>query len=495
MTTNASPRLTAQHESDRAIGQEMSEISLAGSGWAPQSGGDSSVPDSETASRLEDASTAAPVKSSLLTGTLNLLNTIIGGGILSLPYAFRSGGMVVGVLELAVFGGMSWYGSWLLLTSLRERPEKSFEGLAHSALGKGGWVAYNVAALLNCFGACISYVIVVADVLVPLSAEFGVPVSRPVLLTAVVALLIFPLCAMRDISSLRYASATAIGIYSAFVLCLVALWAGGGSAGGDGGGGGEEAAAAAAGGAGGEEQEGEDATGAAAAGAAVAFKPSVDGVLRAIPLCAFAFMCQTSLFPIYQETSRPTEPRMLRLTTSAFGVAACIYLLTGVAAYAHFGEAVAGDVLLNLVPLDSAAVRLVRLGFGISICLTYPCLHFAARRSLEQLLFQSPETARKAAAAGHRSPYGRLLLLTVLIVGTTLIIGIALERVEVVFGFTGAVASTALSYVLPAAIHLRLRPKPLLAARNAGGLTLLVVGVVLGLISFGNHAANTFSGR
>ena len=61
-----------------------------------------------------DASTAAPVKSSLLTGTLNLLNTIIGGGILSLPYAFRSGGMVVGVLELAVFGGMSWYGwNWI----------------------------------------------------------------------------------------------------------------------------------------------------------------------------------------------------------------------------------------------------------------------------------------------------------------------------------------------------------------------------------------------
>lgn len=483
-----SPRLTAQHESDRALGQEMSEISLAGSGWAPQSA-DSSFPDSETASRLEETmpASAAPVKSSLLTGTLNLLNTIIGGGILSLPYAFRSGGMVVGMLELAVFGGMSWYGSWLLLTSLRERPEKSFEGLAHSALGKGGWVAYNVAALLNCFGACISYIIVVADVLVPLSVEFGVPISRPVLLTAVVALLIFPLCAMRDISSLRYASATAIGIYSAFVVCLIALWAGGGGAGGDGGGdGGEEAAA---------DGDGEEAT--TAAGAAVAFKPGVDGILRAIPLCAFAFMCQTSLFPIYQETREPTEPRMLRLTTAAFGVAACIYLLTGVAAYAHFGEATQGDVLLNLVPIDSAAVRLIRLGFGISICLTYPCLHFAARRSLEQLLFQSPETARKAAAGGaaDASPYGRLLLLTVGIVGTTLVIGIALERVEVVFGFTGAVASTALSYCLPAAIHLRLRPKPLLAARNAGGLALLVVGALLGLIAFGNHAANVFARR
>lgn len=193
---------------------------------------------------------------------------------------------------------------------------------------------------------------------------------------------------------------------------------------------------------------------------------------------------------------------MRRLITAAFGAAACIYLLAAVAAYATFGEATEGDVLLNLVPIDSAAVRLVRLGFGLSICLTYPCLHFAARRSLEQLLFQSPETARKLAAAAGAiggdagaTPYWRLLLLTVGIVGSTLVIGIALERVEVVFGFTGAVASTALSYVLPAAIHLRLRPKPLFAARNAGGLALLVVGTVLGLIAFGNHAANTFARR
>ena len=46
-------------------------------------------------------------------------------------------------------------------------------------------------------------------------------------------------------------------------------------------------------------------------------------------------------------------------------------------------------MLLNLAAIDAAPVRLVRLGFGLSICLTYPCLHFAARRSLDQLLFGS----------------------------------------------------------------------------------------------------------
>ena len=33
----------------------------------------------------------------------------------------------------------------------------------------------------------------------------------------------------------------------------------------------------------------------------------------------------------------------------------------------------------------------MRLAFGVSVCLTYPCLHYAARRSLDQLFFRSKE--------------------------------------------------------------------------------------------------------
>ena len=41
------------------------------------------------------------------------------------------------------------------------------------------------------------------------------------------------------------------------------------------------------------------------------------------------------------------------------------------------------------LPHISRASPQVRLGFGVSICLTYPCLHYAARRSIDQLLFGS----------------------------------------------------------------------------------------------------------
>ena len=149
-------------------------------------------------------STAAPMpSSSLLAGSLNLLNTIVGGGILSLPYAFKSCGMIIGILYQLVFGAASWYGCHLLLASVQPGKPPSYEGLAQLAFGRAGWLVYNLAALVNCYGACVSYVIVVGDVLAPICLELGVPLGRPQLLLLVVGVVIFPLSAMRDISSLR----------------------------------------------------------------------------------------------------------------------------------------------------------------------------------------------------------------------------------------------------------------------------------------------------
>ena len=81
----------------------------------------------------------------------------------------------------------------------------------------------------------------------------------------------------------------------------------------------------------------------------------------------------------------------------------------------------------------------------------------------------------------------------VCLVGSTLLLGLVLQRVETVFGFTGAVASTALSYVLPAAIHWRLSPNPAACADNLGSIVLLLLGALLGLGAFANHAIETFA--
>ena len=134
---------------------------------------------------------SAPTRpaSSRWVAVVNLLNSIVGAGILSLPYAFRECGYISGIVMQLAFGLITFYGIWLLLNSLEFAPGvRSSEDLADRALGRFGWYLYNVSTAVNCTGACLGYVIVIGDILVPLMAELGAPTRRPVLLVGVTTL-------------------------------------------------------------------------------------------------------------------------------------------------------------------------------------------------------------------------------------------------------------------------------------------------------------------
>jgi len=306
---------------------------------------------------------------------VNLLNSIVGAGILSLPFAFRECGYVSGVAMQLAFGLITFYGIWLLLTSLEFAPGvRSSEDLADRAIGRPGWYLYNVSTAVNCTGACLGYVIVIGDILVSLLAELGAPTPRAVLLVGVTTFVIFPLSAQRDFSALQYASAAATCIYLAFAVVMVVL-----------------------------VLDGPDAP---LQPPPAPFKPDVGGLIRAVPLSAFSFQCIThaaleldpwtsrstpcsprpksaahtlalhnrdrSLFPIYQELRDPTPARMGAVAAVALGVAALVYAAVGASAYGYFGEGLRGDVLLNLATIDSDGLRLLRAAFGLSICFSMP---------------------------------------------------------------------------------------------------------------------------
>ena len=394
-------------------------------------------------------------RSSMLAGYANLLNTVVGGGILSLPYAFQSSGIVMGTVNQLAFGIASWCGSFLLLDALRlvNGRVNSYEDLAMLSLGRPGRLAYNLSALINCYGACVSYMVAAADVIPSLLQEMGFTVGRAPALIGLTVLIVFPLSTLHEISALRFASGLAIVIYTMFAVTLGCL-------------------AAQAG------------TSPFSASATLLYATSPADLIRAIPLCAFAFVHQTSLFPIYQEIHNPSPSRMQAIVTAAVGTAAAIYLFTSFAAVARFGSEIKGDILINLGTIDSDFVRVIRLAFGISLCLTFPCLHYAARRSLDQLVF--------GRRIGSTTPRTRLFALTCLLVGSSLCIALAVERVEIVFGFTGAIASTMLSYVLPAAIHLMCRPHRISDWRNnSGTLFYLTAGMCLGIVALINHTYET----
>ena len=77
--------------------------------------------------------------------------------------------------------------------------------------------------------------------------------------------------------------------------------------------------------------------------------------------------------------------------------------LSPLASPRYTAHSLRGDVLLNLAALDGVFFKLLRLAFGLSVCCTYPTMHYVVRRSIDQMLFHSSEGVPQAIRL-HLSP-------------------------------------------------------------------------------------------
>ena len=84
---------------------------------------------------------ATPFDSELRTGRVSssvfaLVSTIIGGGVLSLPYAFAKAGAVLGPLFLVASAAASDFSIYILVSSARRTGARNYEAVASHAFGK-----------------------------------------------------------------------------------------------------------------------------------------------------------------------------------------------------------------------------------------------------------------------------------------------------------------------------------------------------------------------
>ena len=218
----------------------------------------------------------------------------------------QSCGLAAGVCFQLVFGLLTLHSIRLLLASHELVRIRSYEGLCERAFGTRGWYAYNWVSFATGYGACIGYMVVVADIVPPMLDELGLPSSRTAVLLAATLALMMPLSALRDFTALQYASGTAVLIYLTFAVAICALYLRGPPV--------------------------------PLSPPPALFKPDLGGLIRAAPLSAFSFQCLTSFFPIQQELKEPTVARMTLLSAIALAAATVHYAAVGVSAYGYFGE-------------------------------------------------------------------------------------------------------------------------------------------------------------
>uniref|UniRef100_H2TSG1 Solute carrier family 38 member 6 n=1 Tax=Takifugu rubripes TaxID=31033 RepID=H2TSG1_TAKRU len=195
----------------------------------------------------------------------------------------------------------------------------------------------------------------------------------------------------------------------------------------------------------------------------------------AIPTMAFSFLCHTAILPIYCELDRPTKRRMQNATNISISLSFMLYMISALFGYLTFYAHAESELLLGYstyLPRD-VLVMTVRFAILISVLLTVPLIHFPARKAVNLLLFG----VRPFSWPIH-------IITTVSILGLVMLMAIFMPDIRNVFGVVGSTTSSCLLFIFPGIFYLKISNQPLRSVDSIGAVFLVVFGVIVGVTSF-----------
>lgn len=399
--------------------------------------GDAEAALSSSTAKPEDAFLSAGGAASSLAGVFNLSTTIVGAGVMALPHAFRTLGIVGGAVGLLVVHALTRYTVALLLRGSTTCREATYAGLLHHYFGPEGRRGLDVCITLNNFGILVVYLILIGDVLCGSASARGVLsawtgaaegsawVGRPLVVALVTGVVLLPLCSLRQMASLRFSSAFGLSMSGLFICATGYL------------------------------------TVKAALDGKLDLPPKLlpspgtppTQILSTLSVIITAYVCHYNIHPILVDLATPTASNMGGVASVALGLCSCIYFGVASAGSLLFGDDTKEDVLLNFdasEPLGGA----LKLGYAFALMMTFPLIFFSFRESVAGLLGLA---AAESGASVTASLSTRAFMGTT-VVGLTCmyLLGTHVPNIDVVFAFSGSTVTVMVGFLLPGGLALRM---------------------------------------
>ncbi|XP_026762564.1 putative sodium-coupled neutral amino acid transporter 10 [Galleria mellonella] len=378
--------------------------------------------------------------------SVTLANSIIGVGILAMPFCFQQCGVLLATLILLSMGLVSRLCCYFLLKSALLARRRNFEFLAFHVFGSAGKLAVEVGIIGFLMGTCIAYFVVVGDLGPQIIAKlFNINQSdilRTSIMVLVSLLCVLPLGLLRNVDSLSNVSAATIGFYFCLVMKVIA-----------------EAASQLLSGDWHIRIE--------------MWKPS--GLLQCVPIFSMALFCQTQLFEIFESMPTLSLEKMNVVTKNAINICTGVYFTLGVFGYIAFNsQEISGNILMSLSPTMASDV--IKLGFVMSVAFSFPLIIFPCRASLYSLLYKKVHSSHHDHIINHSIPESSFRCITVAIIAVTLFISLLIPNIELVLGLVGSTIGVLICLVFPAACFVNVTFK------NTNERILAKAIIVLGLI-------------
>jgi len=359
----------------------------------------------------------------------NMLNSIIGAGVVGLPFVYNTAGLFGGLTLMLLFAFISAYSLKLLIISAKLCRQRNYEDLCEYLFGMKGYLGVSITMLVFDFGATLSYLIILGDAASQIIAIWGYDSlsDRQLVITVVSVFVILPTVLPRDISKIEKVSTLSVLSVVLIMAVVIYEW--------------------------------------------IAYRflmlqwnegyrthlpenmnwgVQPQGIPMAIGIIAFAFVCHDSSFLLYNTLRNPTVARWSVLAYSGCFTAVLICACFAVPGYLTFGDQVNANILNNY-DLMNPLIIAARCVYCITMALTYPCSFFVVRHVFYALFHHGPEYQSITTA-----PLWKHLLFTLPIFALNVLMGIYIQNLGIVMSVSGSLSAVTLAFILPPLCYLKI---------------------------------------
>jgi solute carrier family 38 (sodium-coupled neutral amino acid transporter), member 11 len=386
----------------------------------------------------------------------NLINSIVGAGIIGIPYALYQSGFVVGIFLLLLVAYLTDQSLRLLMDLAYFHPTLypygiyTFEDLIRIPFGRYGYNFVLASMFIMAYGAMIAYLIIIKDTIPKVVGWYGSTfLERELIMTLSSILIILPLAWMRDISALACTSLLSVTADAALVIIIVVFapvvstiqeYNINNN----------------------NDNSNHNTTDNAFQTILADFWIS-NKLFIGLGVLSTAMACQHSAFLISGSLYHLTPARWSLVTSRSLVLATIMTLLLGIFGFLGYLDQTQGNVLNNF-PERSLAINAGRALLGLTMYLTYPMESFVARHVIGQLFFQGNLDHTTIGTNGEMIPeqrvwwcgghVGRREWVTIALFIGTVVPALLVDDLGPVLSITGSLGASCIAYIAPGLVYL-----------------------------------------